>query len=57
MTAPDARTKFMLATGNWNMANIIAAGGDVALLVAAGHWLNIVAGGLQKSSDVPGHHT
>ena len=31
----------MLTTGNWNMANIIAVGGDVALCVAVGHWLNV----------------
>ena len=46
----------MLTTGNWNMANIIAAGGDVALCVAIGHWLNVVSGGLRESAGVPGHY-
>ena len=46
----------MLANGNWNMTHTIAAGGDVALFVAVRHWLNVVAGGLQESADVPGHH-
>ena len=58
MTVPDARTQFMLTTGNWNMAKLIATGGgDVALCVAVEHWLNVVAGGLQESDAVPGHHT
>ena len=57
MTAPDANTQFKLSTGNWNIANIIATGGDVALCVAVEHWLNVVlAGGLQESDAVPGHH-
>ena len=56
MTAPDAKTQFRLITGNWNIANIIAAGGDVTLCVAVEHWLNVVAGGLQESDVVPGHH-
>jgi hypothetical protein len=46
----------MLTTGNWNMANILAAGGDVALCVAIGHWLNVVSGGLRESAGLPGHH-
>ena len=54
--SPDVRTQLMLAIGNWNMANIVAAGGDIALFGAAGHWFNILAVELRESTEEPGHH-
>ena len=56
MAAPDTKTQFRLSTGAVNNAHIIAAGGDVTLLVAAEHWLNVVSGGLPASAAAAGGH-
>ena len=46
MLAPDEKVQFKLSTGTVTVPHIIAAGGDVQLLIAAEHWLNVVSGGL-----------
>ena len=46
MAAPDVQVQFRLSTGTVTVPHIIAAGGNVRLLVAAEHWLNMVSGGL-----------
>ena len=49
MAVPDEKVHFRLSTGTVTVPHIIAAGGDVRLLVAAEHWLNVVSGGLPNT--------
>ena len=50
MAVPDAKVHFRLSTGTVTVPHIIAAGGDVQLLVAAEHWLHVVSGGLPDTA-------
>ena len=52
MAAPDDKVHFKLSTGNGTITvpHIIAAGGDVQLLVADEHWLHVVSGGLPSTA-------
>ena len=50
MMAPDEKVQFRLSTGTVTVPHIIAAGGDVQLLIAAEHWLNVVSGGLPATA-------
>ena len=50
MLAPDDKVQFRLSTGTVTVPHIIAAGGDVQLLIAAEHWLNVVSGGLPATA-------
>ena len=50
MLAPDEKVQFRLSTGSVTVLHMIAAGGDVQLLIAAEHWLNVVSGGLPATA-------
>ena len=56
MIAPDEKVHFRLSTGTVTVPHIVAAGGDVRLLVAAEHWLNVVSGGLPNTALAVGGH-
>ena len=46
MAAPDGKVQFRLSTGTVTVPHMLAAGGDVQLLVSGEHWLHVVSGGL-----------
>ena len=48
------KVQFRLSTGTVTVPHIIAAGGDVQLLVAAEHWLNVTSGGLPTTQLAAG---
>ena len=52
MAAPDVKVlvQFRLSTGTLTVPHMIAAGGDVQLLVSNEHWLNQVSGGLPDTA-------
>ena len=50
MAAPDVKVQFRLSTGTVTVPHLIAAGGDVQLLVSDEHWLHIVSGGLPDTT-------
>ena len=56
MLAPDEKVQFRLSTGTVTVPHLIAAGGDVQLLIGAEHWLNVVSGGLPGTALAVGGH-
>ena len=56
MAAPDVKVQFRLSTGTLTVPHMIAAGGDVQLLVSDEHWLNQVSGGLPDTALAVGGH-
>ena len=50
MAAPDVKVQLRLSTGTVTVPHMIAAGGDVQLLVASEHWLHVVSGGLPDTT-------